>query len=191
MNTEETNNEVKETVEVTTTVEVKDAEIVTEQPKDEVMSTFTNTDGVRISRRDLSEEELRRKKLELESLKISQDKAEIELKELEDKLDAKIPAKFVDDDIAKTKKAIEDKKIKEETLTEADVEDLKIHLVALEKQKELDIPTRELRLRIQSLRESLNSVDGPARRVKLLEKQIRERSENFVAPQQNCPIGVN
>ena len=162
----------------------------------EVMSTensneFVNEDGVVISRRDLSEEEIRQKKLQLEGLKISLDKAEVDLKQMENQLDNQIPLKNMKDDIARIDKAIVDKKIKDEELTESDIEDMKVRKAALEDALARDLPMRELRLKIQQLKESLNLQNSPTKQIKVLEKQIRERSENYVTgARKKYPVGV-
>lgn len=186
--------------ETNTTQEVSEAieehKEVLETPKvDEVMSTansneFVNEDGVVISRRDLNEDEINQKKLQLEGLKISLDKAEVDLKQMETQLDNKIPLKSMQDDIARIDKAIAERKIKDEDLTDSDIEDMKVRKAALEDALSRDLPMRELRLKIQQLIESLNSQNSPARQIKLLEKQIRERGENYVTGARRIPVGV-
>jgi hypothetical protein len=171
------------------TVSEPAAEVI-ETPTDNVMTSFQNKDGVVISRKDLSDEEIKVKKLQLEQAKISLEKANLDLAELERQLEMKLPARWLEDDIARLKKDIESKTRDGKELTNADIDYMNSQLIGLEKAKELDIPTRELRLKIQGTRASLNNPEGPARMIKILEKQIRERSENFVSTQQKSPVGV-
>jgi hypothetical protein len=185
--TEETTEPVVEQTE-----EVSPAETPVEEVKqDNVMTSFTNESGVNITRRDLNPDELIIKKLQLEQAKITLDKTNLELKELERQLDMKLPSRWLDDDIAKLEKDIAAKSKDGKELTEADLDFMNSQLIGLKASKELDIPTRELRLKIQGTMASLNSPESPSRMIKVLEKQIRERSENFVSLQQKqAPLGV-
>jgi hypothetical protein len=117
-------------------------------------------------------------------------KTELDIKELERQLDMKLPSRWLDDDIAKLEKDIQAKTKDGKDLTEADLDYMNSQLTGLKASKELDIPTRELRLRIQGTLASLRSPEAPSKMIKLLEKQIRERAENFVSTQPKIPVGV-
>ena len=127
---EETNitEQVAEKIEEVKEEQSKDIPTDTEKV-DEVMSTensneFVNENGVVISRRDLSDDEINQKKIQLLGLKISLDKAEVDLMQLEKQLEDQIPLKTMEDDIARIDKAIAEKKIKDEDLTETDIKDI-------------------------------------------------------------------
>lgn len=164
---------------------IETKEVVEQDVKDIVTAKeFVNEHGVVLSRRDLNDDELTRKKLELESIKIQVAKVESDLKQAEQQLDIRLPEKFIQDDIDRIDKAILERKIKDDELTDADIEEMKIRKEALLASLEADIPMRELRLRINQMRFSLEGPDNPNRQIKTLEKQIRERAENFVTGNQ-------
>lgn len=169
--------EVPEVVEVEQVVPTE--QILPTEEKE--LESFVNENNVVISRRDLDDEEIREKRAQVEAIKIQRDKVLVDLKKMEKQLEEKIPSRFLEDDIDKVKKAIETRKLKDEDLTDADIADMQIHLDALQHEKELDIKTRELRLRISQTKRSLEGTNNPERQIKILEKQIREKKENFVS----------
>lgn len=189
---------MSEETNITEQVSEKIEELKEEQSKDistEVMSTensneFVNENGVVISRRDLSDDEINQKKIQLLGLKISLDKAEVDLMQLEKQLEEQIPLKTMEDDIARIDKAIAEKKVKDEDLTETDIKDMLTRKAAMEEALKRDLPMRELRLKIAQIIDSINSPNSPARQIKVLEKQIRERSENYVTGSRRVPVGV-
>lgn len=189
---------MSEETNITEQVSEKIEELKEEQSKDistEVMSTensneFVNENGVVISRRDLSDDEINQKKIQLLGLKISLDKAEVDLMQLEKQLEEQIPLKTMEDDIARIDKAIAEKKVKDEDLTETDIKDMLTRKAAMEEALKRDLPMRELRLKIAQIRDSINSPNSPTKQIKVLEKQIRERSENYVTGSRRVPVGV-
>jgi len=170
--------------------QIETKEIVEEVKSDNTMTSFQNEDGVQLVRKQLDDEELTIKKLQLEQARLNLAKTELDIKELERQLDMKLPSRWLDDDIAKLEKDIQAKTKDGKDLTEADLDYMNSQLTGLKASKELDIPTRELRLRIQGTLASLRSPEAPSKMIKLLEKQIRERAENFVSTQPKIPVGV-
>ena len=129
----------------------------------------------------MTEEDIREKKLQLAYCKIQKDDSDITLKEMEDTLDADLASRLLDDDIAKITEDIEDKVIydsygKKIDATDADIDRMKITLVKFVTQKDLDIPARQLRLKINQLRDAKERVDAPELQIKKLERELRERS---------------
>jgi hypothetical protein len=125
---------------------------------------------------ELSEEELEEKKLMLEDCEISKDETDTQLAELEKRLDARIDARFLDEDISKLEKDISEKKNKSgEDATEADIAYMNIQLETLKKHKKLDIPMRKLRQNIAQLRYTKNRPDAKEKQIKKLQKEIREK----------------
>jgi hypothetical protein len=143
-------------------------EIVTSEQVANLNSQFTEV--------ELTEEELEEKKLMLEDCEISKDETDTQLAELERRLDSRIDAKFLDDDIAKLEKDISENKNKQgEDASEADIEYMKIQLETLKKHKELDIPMRKLRQNIAQLRYHKNRPDAKEKQIKKLQREIREK----------------
>lgn len=129
----------------------------------------------------MTEEDLKEKKLHLAYCKIQKDESGLNLKEMEDTLDAKLAIGLLDDDIEKLSEDIDEKVIydsygKKIDATEADLTRMKITLNKFVAQKELDVPTRQLRLKIAQLRDAKERIDAPERQIKKLEKEIREKA---------------
>jgi hypothetical protein len=159
-------------------------EQVTEQP--ELIKVMDETSPYEYVDRDLTEEELTEKKLQLIQAEIHKDKTDIDLAEMEKQLDSKLPSVFLDDDIKSveediTNKTKNDKDGKKIPATEGDLEYMKNKLVSLKKSKELDVPMRELRYAIQELRYKKNRYDAPEKQIKKLQKEIRERRETTLS----------
>lgn len=121
----------------------------------------------------LTPEQIEGAKLNLEDAKIAKDSTDLDLTELLSHLEERLPEKQLDEQIAKTEKAIKDKKFDEKELTEVDISAYKIYLAKLKKSKALDLPMRKLRLQINSLRNQKERVDSPDKQIKKLEKQVR------------------
>lgn len=143
---------------------------------------------------EMTDEELVEKKLHLKYCKNTKDDSDLSLAELEATLDAKIPNMLMDDDIAKLEKDIEDKIIKDPwgkdiDATEADIIRMGITLDKFKKQKDLDLPTRQLRLSIEKLRAAKQRPDAPERQIKVLEKEIREKAYEHIA--KDTPPSIN
>ena len=130
---------------------------------------------------EMTEEDLREKKLHLAHCKIQKDDSDLNLKEMEDTLDADLANRLLDDDIKKVEEDIEKKVIYDNfgekvDATEADLTRMKITLEKFKSQKELDLPGRQLRQSINQLREAKGRVDAPEKQIKKLEREIREKS---------------
>lgn len=136
---------------------------------------------VELEKVQMTDEDLKEKKLHLAYCKIQRDESDLNLKEMEDTLDAKVASGLLDDDIKKLTEDIEEKVIydshgKKIDATEADLSRMKITLNKFLNQKELDLPTRQLRLKISQLRDAKERIDAPEKQIKKLEKEIREKS---------------
>ena len=98
-------------------------------------------------------EELIEKKLQRKFCKISKDESDLNLEELETTLDKGLANGLLDDDIERLEKDIKVGTIKDPwgndiDATDADKTRMQITLDKFKKQKELDIPARQLRLKI-------------------------------------------
>ena len=134
----------------------------------------------------MTPEELIEKKLHLKFCKLSKDESDLNLEELEKTLEADLANKLLNDDIAKLEEDMElgiikDPWGKDIDGTPADLERMKITVNKFKKQKELDIPARQLRLKIDQLREAKERPDAPEKQIKVLEKEIREKAYEQVA----------
>lgn len=148
---------------------------------------------LKLEKHDMTDEVLREKKLHLEFCKINKDETDINLKEMEETSYEKIASRLLDDDITKVKEDIKNKYIKDTLgnkidLTDADIDKMKIALKKFNRQKELDIPERGVRQKINQLRESKKRMDAPEKQIKKLEKEIREKSYYLTA--RSRPAGM-
>jgi len=150
-----------------------------------VITSETTQKPFEFVQRELSDDELTEKKLQLMDAKLSKEKSDLALAEMERQLDAKVPLKFIDDDIKGLEEDIANKVKKgengKEPATESDIEYMNIRLEFLKKTRELEIPMKELRLNIQSLRHNKERFDSKENQIKKLEKEIRERSETTIS----------
>jgi len=149
---------------------------------------------VQLEKIGMTEEDLRDKKLHLEFCKLNKDESDISLQELEGHLDKKIASRLLDDDIARIKEDIKKKIVKDSwgndvPATEADMDRMKITLKKFESQKKLDLPERQIRYKINQLREAKKRLDAPENQIKKLEKEIREKA--FYQPARSKPTGIN
>lgn len=136
---------------------------------------------VKIRKVQMTEEDLREAKLQLAHCKMQGDESDVILWEMEETLEQGLGTKLLDDDIAKIKEDIDNKVIydnfgKEVPATEADLLRMNITLQKFKKQKELDIPSRQIRNKINQLRAAKIRPDAPELQIKKLEKQIREKA---------------
>lgn len=148
---------------------------------------------VKIEKVEMTEEELKETKIQLEYSKLQKDETDLQLAELEETLDKKVAVKLLDDDIAKLSGDIEKKIIldnygNEVDATEADLIRMNITLNKFKKQKELDIPGRQLRLKIHQLRDAKERIDAPERQIKKLEKQVREKAYERTVTEDTNPM---
>ena len=168
--------------------------------KEGIVTSETSASKYELVSRELDDYELTDKKIQLMQAKIHKDKSDLSLAEMIAQMDARIPMNFLDDDIAKLEKDINNKVTKdaqgeEQPATESDLAYMNIRLEFLKKSKELDIPMRELRLNIQSLTAAKNRFDAPEKQISKLEKEIRERTETTLKTRtqdgKEIPVGVN
>jgi hypothetical protein len=66
---------------------------------------------------------------------------------------------------------------------------MKITLSKFESQKKLGLPDRQIRYKINQLREAKKRLDAPENQIKKLEKEIREKA--FYQPARSKPSGIN
>jgi hypothetical protein len=143
---------------------------------------------VQIEKIQMTDEDLIEAKLRLEFVKLQKDDSDLTLKELEDTLELGIAKKLLEDDIKLLSTDIKNKTIrdshgKEIEATEADLLRMNLTLEKFKAQKRLDIPSRQLRLKINQLRDAKTRLDSPDNQIKKLEKQIREKAyEQTVKP---------
>lgn len=170
-----------------------------EEENTQIVTSETAKPSFELVERDLDDDTLTEKKIQLMQAQIHKDKSDMSLAEMEEQLDAKIPLKFLEDDIAKLEKDLANKVTKndkgeEQPATEADLKYMEIRLKYLKKSVELDIPMRELRLNMHTLRTAKNRYDAPEQQIKKLEKEIRERKETTLSTRtqdgKEIPIGV-
>jgi len=136
---------------------------------------------VELEKIEMTDEELKEKKLQLEHAKISKDESDLIILEMEETLDAKLGTRLLKDDIVKIKEDIAEKVIydsygKKIDATDADIDRMKITLDKFKRQLKLDIPGRQLRFKINQLRDAKERIDAPEKQIKKLEKEIREKS---------------
>ena len=128
----------------------------------------------------LTEEQIENIRMDLEMAKITFEDDKMVMEDLVEKLELQIPNKQTNEMIDKLEKWVKNKKGKdaqgnEQDLTEMDVLEFKLTIKKLKKQLELDLPTRRLRLQINSMRRKMARLDYPGNQIKKLEKQIREK----------------
>lgn len=136
---------------------------------------------VELEKIQMTDEDIKDKKLQLAYCKIQKDDSDVTLKEMEDTLDADLATRLLDDDIAKITEDIKEKVIydaygKKIDATEADIDRMKITLAKFISQKELNIPARQLRLKVNQLRDAKERPDAPELQIKKLERELREKS---------------
>jgi len=128
----------------------------------------------------LTPEQIDNIKLDLENSKIIYEDDKMNLEELEEKLELQLPNEQTKEMRLKLKDWVKkgtgkDQYGNEQTLTEVDKMEFNLTIKKLEKQLELDLPTRRLRLQINSMRKKMARIDYPGNQIKKLEKQIREK----------------
>lgn len=136
---------------------------------------------LKLEKLEMTEQELSEKKLHLTSCKLQKDDSDLMLKEMEETLDANLATRLLDDDIAKITEDMDNKVIrdgygKEIPATDADIDRMKITLDKFKKQKELDLPARQLRFKMTQLIEAKRRPDAPELQIKKLEREIREKA---------------
>ena len=148
---------------------------------------------VELEKVQMTDEELKEKKLQLEHAKISRDESDLMVLEMEETLDVKLATRLLEDDMVKLKEDIDEKVIydsfgKKIDATEADLDRMTITLDKFKRQLELDIPGRKLRLSINQLRDAKERIDAPEKQIKKLEREIREKAYEMVARPANNPM---
>ena len=141
---------------------------------------------VQIEKIQMTEEDLKDKKLQLAYCKLQKDKSDLNLEEKEEQLNVGLANELLKDDINQIKSKIEKKIIfdkfgKEIPATETDLERMKITLNKFEKTLKLDLPSRRIRYEINQLRTSKEALDAPENQIKKLEKEVREKAFEQVA----------
>jgi len=126
----------------------------------------------------LTDEQIENQKMELENSKIIFEDDKIVLDDLREQLTLQIPNGQTKEMIKKLQNWIKsgkgkDQHGKEEPLTEMDKTEFRLTIKKLKKQLELDLPTRRLRLQINSMKRKMNRLDYPGNQIKKLEKQIK------------------
>jgi len=150
---------------------------------------------------DLTPEQLIEKRNHLENCKMSKDDSDLTLEKYEAQLDAQLPIKLLDDSIKEIKKNLAEKKFKnrsangtesEKDATDAELEVMKIELKSMEKMKKLDLPMRDLRLRIAQLKRQKEAFDAPEQQIHKLEREIKTKKATIPRPRDSTkpPVGV-
>jgi translation elongation factor EF-1beta len=144
---------------------------------------------------EMTDDELRDKKLHLAYCKLQKDESDVNLEEMEEHLEQNLANRLLDDDIKKISEDMEAKITydtygKEIPATEADIARMQVTLNKFNKQRKLDLPGRQLRLNINKLREAKVRPDAPEKQIKKLEKEIREKAYDMVDNDREAP-GVN
>lgn len=144
---------------------------------------------------EMTDEDLRDRKLHLAHCKIQKDDTDIALEEMEEQLDKDLANKLLNDDIQKLEEDISNKERLNQfgkmiPASEADLIGMQIALDKFKKQIKLDLPSRQLRQNINKLREAKARPDAPEKQIKKLEKEIREKAYEIVDNGREAP-GVN
>lgn len=173
-----------------------------EENKDNGVMTMQNSAGnVQLAQVKLDEEALAERRRMLDSAKIQKDGTDLQLEELEAQLDAQIPKRYLEENIAQLEEDLKNKQIRRtsqagETLeeaTEADLDLMKIKLKSNKKALKLDLPMRDLRLKISELRAQKARFDAPEQQIKKLEKEIKSKEATVPAsrlPRSDTPSYV-
>lgn len=150
---------------------------------------------LKYKRVEMTDADLRDRKLHLAYCKIQKDDTDISLAEMEDQLDKNLANKLLDDDIKKLSEDIENKERLDQfgnktEASDADIIGMNIALDKFKKQLDLDLPSRQLRLSINKMREAKLRDDAPEKQIKKLQKEIREKSYEIVDTEREAP-GIN
>lgn len=150
---------------------------------------------LKFKRVEMTDDELREKKLQLAYCQLQKDESDVNLAEMEEHLGEKLATRLLDDDIQKISEDMEgrvtyDSYGKLIPATEADIARMQITLNKFNKQKDLDLPSRQLRLNINKLRDAKVRLDAPEKQIKKLEKEIREKAYEMIDNDREAP-GVN
>ena len=145
-----------------------------------------NMTDIKFQKIQMTPQELIEKKLQLKFCKLNRDESDLTLIELESSLDKGLANKLLDDDIIRLENELESGRIKDPwgndiDATEADKLKIQVTIDKFKGQKKLDIPTKQLRLKIEQLREAKGRPDAPEKQIKVLEKEIREKSYEQIA----------
>ena len=148
---------------------------------------------VELEKIEMTEQDIAEKKLHLESCKLQKDETDLMLEEMEKTLDAKLATRLLEDDMKKLEEDIENKVVhdgygKEIPATDADIDRMKITLEKFKKQKELDLPERQMRFKIHQLREAKSRPDAPELQISKLKREIREKA--FYQPARPNPTSM-
>ncbi|MFW9853343.1 MAG: hypothetical protein ACFFDS_10380 [Candidatus Thorarchaeota archaeon] len=140
---------------------------------------------VKFKKIKMDEEIFREKKRFLTACEINHSTMENNIAELEEQLDLDLPTRLLDDDIKKLEDQIK-RKVgmnaygNEIEATDADIDMMKIVLKKYKKEKKLGLPKKKLRLEIMKLKDAQEMPDAPAKQIKLLKKEIREKAYEII-----------
>jgi hypothetical protein len=157
-----------------------------EEEKQEIVNEKVETqpEEVELVEVDLTDEMLEEKKIQLLSMTLQKDDSDLQLGELTAQLDGQIPKKLLQDAIDRIESDIKEKRFrttnqqgseKLEDATEAEIELMKIKLMTMNKQKELDMPMRDLRYRVYVLNKQKEMSDSPEKQVPKLLREIKTK----------------
>jgi hypothetical protein len=145
--------------------------------------TSNNGPEVSYSEVELTEEQLKERRRYLDNCKLQKDDTDIQLEELEEQLDLKLPSRILDESIEEMEQNIKEGMVTrsrngleiKEKATAADIDLMKGKVKSMKKMKKLDIPMRDLRLRISNLRASKQQIDAPDMQILKLEREIKKK----------------
>ena len=152
---------------------------------------------VKLEKIKMIEGDLEEAKANLVHCELQKDKTDLDVSEFEELLEKKIPTKLLEDDIKELEKQIKEKSVLNTfnikvDLTEADILKRKITLKKEKQTLKLNIPERELRLKLNILKDAKKKVDAPEQQIKKLKKNIRDKAfYRIVPPKAPIPPGVN
>ena len=150
---------------------------------------------VKLKKFDMTDEEFEGTKLDLAHAEIQKDESDINVEEMEELLRLKVPTRLLKDDIKESKRQIKERTAlstygNEIELTDADIDRRKIELKKLKKLLSLNVPERQLRLRLNSLKFAKKKIDAPEQQISKLKKNIKDKA--FYRPISDVKMtGVN
>lgn len=155
---------------------------------------------MQLSEINLDDEQIKEKKMQLEQCKMNKDDTDVQLMDLQLKLDERIPEILLDEKISQIKEDIKNgifrittqngENTRVATLGEQKLSI--INLKTLQEIKKRDLQMKDLRFQINALRERKAAIDAPEKQIKKLEREIRERRATIPTPRpKKIPTGVN
>lgn len=157
-----------------------------EDEKEKAIDNSYIDNGIEYVDYPLTEQDVKERITMLRKYELDSEYNKIAIDEMHAQLEAKLPSRLLQDSINEMRKDIDEGMINRNTkggneirekATEAEIEMMKIKLKSLEREKELDLPTRNLRLQISRFNESREQADAPEKQIAKLRKAIREKKE--------------